>query len=230
MPVSTTFLLLSAFSTTGGAILKVLQKSLSGYVIAFVVAFIVWTVITRFFDKYFNKKANIYWSIVQWISSGTLWSVWIMQDAANIAVFLPRSLGFGEFLGFTLFIFLGLGFLFYRKGDSIQKIVNEKSGITNIRAATLVDFVYALVLIYFKQISTIPMSTTWVFIGLLGGREIAMAYNTKRKNKNKNYYIRSGWRMIGKDIRNAGIGLIVSLVLAIAVNDAMREEFLSWLN
>ena len=73
------------------------------------------------------------------------------------------------------------------------------------------------------------MSTTWVFIGLLGGREIAMAYNAK-KRKNKDYYIRSGWRMIGKDIRNAGIGLIVSLILAIAVNDTMREEFLSWLN
>ena len=228
MPVSTTFLLLSAFSTTSGAIVSVLQKSLSGYFISFFVAIVVWTVITRFFDHYFNKKANIYWSIVQWISSGTLWSVWIMQDAANIAVFLPRQLSLGGFLGFTLFIFLGLGFLFYRKGDNIQKIVNEKSGITDVRAATIVDFVYALILIYFKQISTIPMSTTWVFIGLLGGREIAMAYNRKKK-KDRSYFIRSGWRMIGKDVRNAAIGLIVSLILAIAVNDAMQEEFMSWI-
>jgi hypothetical protein len=39
--------------------------------------------------------------LMQWITSGTLWAVWVMQDAANIAVFLPRSLSIGQFLGFT---------------------------------------------------------------------------------------------------------------------------------
>ena len=69
--------------------------------------------------------------------------------------------------------------LFYLKGDRIQKIVSEKAGIADIRSATIVDFVYALILIYFKQISQIPMSTTWVFLGLLAGRELAISITKK---------------------------------------------------
>jgi hypothetical protein len=48
-----------------------------------------------------------------------LWSVWIQQDAANIAIFLPRSLSIWEFIGFAGYIFIGLGLLFYLKGDKI---------------------------------------------------------------------------------------------------------------
>lgn len=226
MPVSTTFLLLSAFSSSGDAILQVLQKSLSGYAIAFVAALVVWLIISRILKKRKRKKASIYWSITQWISSGTLWAVWIMQDAANIAVFLPRSLGIYEFLGFILFIFLGLGVIFIRKGDSIQKIVDEKSGITDVRAATMVDLVYACILIYFTKVNTIPMSTTWVFIGLLGGREMAIALSQK-KEEDRWYFLKGGWKMVKKDIRNATVGLVVSLILAIAVNENIRKSFLS---
>ena len=224
MPVSTTFLLLSAFTTSSSAITQVLTKSLSGYLIAFTVALLVWIAIGKIQQRLSTKPAPFYWTIIQWISSGTLWSVWIMQDAANIAVFLPRQLSLTEFLGFVLFIFIGLGFLFYTKGDKIQKIVDEKSGITDIRAATIIDFVYALILIYFKQINTIPMSTTWVFIGLLGGRELAIAI-TKNTKKDRSYFLKSGWKMVRKDVRNAFIGLIVSLVLAIAINQEIQEKF-----
>src|SRR5690606_18352032 len=156
-------------------------------------------------------------NVVQWITSGCLWSVWIQQDAANIAIFLPRSLNVPQFIAFTLFIFLGIGILFYLKGDKIQKIVNEKSGVTDVRAATIVDFIYAILLFYFKAMSTIPMSTTWVFIGLLGGREIAISL-TKKRHKKKAKSLKNSLRMAGKDIAYATIGLVVSLILAIAIN------------
>lgn len=69
-----------------------------------------------------------------------------MQDTANVAIYLPRSLSFPEFLGFVLFIFFGIGFLFFMRGDCIQAIVLEKSGVTDIRAATVVDLIYAILL------------------------------------------------------------------------------------
>ena len=40
------------------------------------------------------------WLPLLWASSGFLWSVWLMQNAANIAVYLPRSLNWWEFLLF----------------------------------------------------------------------------------------------------------------------------------
>ena len=36
--------------------------------------------------------ASPYWLPLLWVSAGFLWSVWLMQNAANIAVYLPRDL------------------------------------------------------------------------------------------------------------------------------------------
>lgn len=225
MPVSTTFLILSTFSTSSSAILGVLGKSMIGYVIAFVSAIVVWYIISSFVKYKFKGKPAKWWMPVQWITSGALWYTWLAQDMANIAVFLPRDLSTSQFIAFTAYIFFGLGILFYLKGDKIQSVVSEKAGITDIRAATIVDFIYALLLFYFKGLSNVPMSTTWVFIGLLGGRELAISISKKR-NKKKAKSARRAFRMIGKDLLFALIGLLVAVILALAINAEVREEVL----
>ena len=219
MPVSTSILLLSAFATQASSITSILQKSFFGYFIAFVLAIIVWMLTTNLFEKYKNSKPSKLWLPLQWISSGALWSTWIMQDMANVAVVLPRSLTLDQFLVVSSFIFFGLGLLFYLRGDRIQKIVTEKTDIIDVRAATVVDFIYACLLYYLKVISTIPISTTWVFIGLLGGRELAI--NIKLYSKGN--YIKA-LKMISKDALYAGIGLAVSLALALSINENMRDQ------
>jgi len=230
MPVSTSILLLSIFSTKASSIGSILEKSFFGYVLAFGIAFIIWVSIWTFLKNVWKKsKPAKYWDVFQWITSGALWSVWIMQDAANIAVYLPRKLGTGEFVFFVGYVFLGLGLLFFLKGDKIQGIVNEKTEVTDVRSATIIDFVYACLLFYLKVVNTIPISTTWVFIGLLGGRELAISFHAKHKiEKKKNFW--SAFTLIKKDIAAAGIGLVVSLVLAILINDPMRVEFFRWMD
>lgn len=229
MPVSTSILLLSAFSTKVSSIGSILQKSFIGYLLAFVLAIIVWTLTARLFAKYAKKKPSNWWMPLQWVTSGLLWAVWIMQDAANIAVVLPRSLNLYEFIAFTSFIFFGLGLLFYLKGDKIQSVVQEKADVTDVRAATVVDLVYAALLFYLKGISNIPISTTWVFIGLLGGRELAISF-MKDNAHDRRKGIRKSWQLIAKDGLYAGIGLLVSIMLALAINESMRKEVLGWLN
>ena len=223
MPVSTSILLLSAFSTRATSIIDILEKSFFGYFLAFITAIVVWLAMTRLYDKYKKTKPAPYWMPLQWVTSGFLWSVWIMQDAANVAVVLPRSLELGQFLFFTAFIFIGLGLLFYLKGDKIQSIVNEKSEVTDVRAATLVDFIYAILLYYLKWVSTIPISTTWVFIGLLGGRELAINIISKTGMDRKRGIIDS-LLLIRKDVVYAAIGLIVSMILALSINAEMRNR------
>lgn len=226
MPVSTTFLLLNVFTYKAGTIVDVMMKSFIGYALAFVLAIIVWFILEKFVENYLKGKPNPIWDVFQWITSAVLWSVWIMQDAANIAVFLPRQLGLWEFIGFTSFIFLGLGFLFYMKGDRIQSVVNEKTRVTDVRAATLVDLVYAIILFYFKMASKIPMSTTWVFIGLLAGRELAIALaKSKNEEKRRANFFRALY-LTRKDIFKASIGLVVSLILTLIINEGVRREFL----
>ena len=228
MPVSTTFLLLNVFTYKAGTILDVMFKSFVGYILAFVLAIIVWFILERFVRNYLKGEAKPYWLVLQWITSGTLWSVWIMQDAANIAVFLPRQLGTLEFVVYSGFVFLGLGFLFFQKGDKIQEIVNEKSNVTDVRAATIVDLVYAVILFYFKLYNNVPMSTTWVFIGLLAGRELAIALGKHGKAKNRNAWMARALSLARKDVYKALFGLLVSLLLAILINKGVREEILAF--
>ena len=216
MPVSTTFILLTSFAASPAAVGAVLAKSMSGYFLAFLIGFIVFVAISKLAKKYFVGDAKLGWTIAQWITTGTLWSVWLQQDAANIAVYLPRKLAGIEFLGFVLIVFIGLGLLLYYKGGRIQKIVTEKSVITDVRFATIVDFIYCIILFYFKQHSKVPMSTTWVFIGLLAGREVGMAIRNTGENS-----LLNSFRLMMKDFSFAMIGLTISIAIAIGVNDQL---------
>ena len=224
MPVSTTFLLLSVFSTSSQGISSMVMKSLSGYALAFILSFIIWYLGYNLIKKFFKKrKTHGAWTIVQWVVSGSLWATWVMQDGANIAVFLPRQQTLPEFIIFASTIFLGLGLLFYLRGDKIQKIVSEKVRISDVRAATLVDFTYVLLLIYKLFISNLPMSTTWVFLGVIGGREIAVSLARKKSGKTHKIKAR---RMIIRDILYAATGLVISVALASGANPVIRHEII----
>ena len=227
MPVSTTFLMLSVFSSTSGGITSMVIKSVSGYLIAFILSVFIWYFGYNYIRKKFKgRKIHPGWMVAQWFVSGLLWSVWVMQDGANVAVFLPRKLDVTQFAVFCLVIFLGLGLLFYLRGDKIQKVVSEKVRISDVRAATLIDFSYALILVYKLFISTVPMSTTWVFLGLIGGREIAINLaRLKKGKKHKNKAL----KIIGKDFGFATLGLIISLMLAATVNQAIKNDLLEFL-
>ena len=55
-----------------------------------------------------------------------------------------------------------------------------------------------------------PMSTTWVFLGLLAGREVAYRLSDRES-------LKGAWQMIGSDLLKATIGLLVSVVIAISL-------------
>jgi hypothetical protein len=221
MPVSTTFLLLSVFSADTTGITSMVGKSVSGYALAFVLSFTIWYFGYNFIRTHFKqRKTHPAWTYVQWAVSGSLWAVWIMQDGANIAVFLPRQQTLLQFVIFAGTIFAGLGLLFYLRGDKIQSIVSEKVRISDVRAATLIDLSYVILLIYKLFISTVPLSTTWVFLGIIGGREIAVSLSrSKEGHKHK----KKAGKMILRDFSYAMIGLLVSVILASGANPRIRS-------
>ncbi len=215
IPVSTTFLVLSTFAST--LILeKMLIKSVIGYGLAAIVAYTLWLVISRIMNEKYNmvkKKNRLKWRLLQWASTGFLWYSWLSHDMANIAVFLPRELPLWMLMGVITILCSWLGVIFWSHGGKIQKIVLEKSGTRFIRSATIIDCVYAMILIYFKQVNSIPMSTTWVFVGLLTGRELAIA-TTYRASYKAGYV----FPLIGKDFLKMMIGLGVSVALALIIH------------
>ena len=222
IPVSTTFLLLTCFATEASGVASVLTKSFMGYGVAFGAAIVVWFAVSKAVDRWQESgPAHRGWRVAQWCTTGLLWSVWLMQDAANVAVYLPRSLSVLDFVGFAAIIFFGLGIMFKIGGERVQKVVDEKARVSDVRAATIVDLVYAVILYVFKVHSGIPMSTTWVFVGLLAGREIAMTLRGASGTGMKN-----ALKLAGKDLAYVTIGLVVSVALALAANDAFREQIL----
>ncbi len=223
IPVSTTFLLLSVFSTAK-TVEKMIVKSLFGYALAFICAFLFWGALSKFFGAYFAKPLSQSqqkrWRILQWASTAFLWSSWLMQDTSNIAVFFPRIISWENFLIMTSIGFLLIGFLLFIKGGRIQSIVREKKDVVEVRAATLIDIMLAFILLYFKKINDIPMSTTWVFLGLLAGREIILSHFAGSKGPFKESVY-----LVAKDIMLAALGLVISVILVICTRP---DVFLPW--
>ncbi len=152
-----------------------------------------------------------YWVAAQWLTTGYLWAVWLIQDFANIFVFLPRELTAVQgFLAMAAIMVL-LGYTFWNQGGPVQRILKSKSNVTDIRSATIIDFLYASLLFFFKELNDLPMSTTWVFLGLIAGREYAFAVMRK--------VVTYGATVLDtfSDLGKAFIGLVISIDLAVGL-------------
>jgi len=215
IPVSTTFLVLSAFASTV-VLEKMLVKSIVGYGIAAAVAYVCWIVISKFinekFDEVTEDKWISFWRNSVWVTSGWLWWVWLSHDIANIAVYLPRQLNVSLLLIVLAYFSVLIFYIFYIHGGPIQKVVLDKTGTRYARSATIINIIYAAVLYYFKELNDIPMSTTWVFVGLLCGRELAIS------TMNKDYKFKYVFPLIGKDFAKMIFGLSVSVAIVLAIH------------
>lgn len=249
IPISTSFLLISSFAAltqvqihltnkSEGA-MKVLEdmmrKSLVGYGLAFASALLIYFFVTGTLEKrFFNQgkeagKAENHpaWTIFQWTSTGFLWAMWLVQDLANIFVYLPRTIELPHLILALIGMVLLQGYIFREKGGKIQRIVQVKTNTRDIRSATFIDLFYGLVLLFFKfdyipvwakalglavpWPEKMPMSTTWVFLGLLAGREVALTYKIKHQ---KNKKLR---RFVFGDLGRATAGAVISMIIAIAL-------------
>jgi len=215
IPVSTTFLVLSAFASTV-VLEKMLLKSVVGYGIAAIVAYICWIAISKFINEKFDEITDQWkisaWRNAVWITSAFLWATWLMHDVANIAVYLPRQLDISLLIIVLIYFSILLFYIFYIQGGPIQKLVLDKTGTRYARSAAIINIIYAVVLYYFKQLNDLPMSTTWVFVGLLCGRELAIA------TMNKEYKLKYVFPLIGKDFIKMIFGLSVSVGIVLAIH------------
>ena len=186
-----------------------------GYGLAAVIAYAMWLIVSKYINEKFDKvKPNHRraWVIAQWCTTGFLWYTWLSHDVANIAVFLERQLPLEQLFIIIVLLTALLFYIFWDRGGRIQKIVYSKTGTRYTRSATIIDFVYALILLYFKGYNDIPMSTTWVFVGLLCGRELAIA------TMNKEYKLRYVFPIIGKDFIKMIVGLSVSVAIVLTIH------------
>lgn len=245
IPVSTSLLVLTAFKglvaaqqgkTPKAAVDlfgSMMQKSLVGYAIAFVLGLILFFAVIYLLERKVKSENETdpdnslhpIWMVFQWSSTGFLWSMWLVQDLANIFVYLPRELSWwGLALSLGGMVLLQ-GYLFREKGGKIQRVVTSKTNTLDVRSATFIDLLYGMVLLFFKvdyipKLFTamgmdvpwpekMPMSTTWVFLGLLAGREVGIALRLRHRGK------KMVSNLVFRDAGKAFIGSAIAVVLAL---------------
>jgi len=199
IPVSTSFLILTFFNPKN--LNSMVIKSMTGYLVAFGAAAVLYLFITKSLEKKFvanpiKDSERTKWTIAQWASTGFLWTQWLAQDFANTTFVIS-----------LIILLVMLAYIFYSKGGAIQAIVKAKTNTADIRSATFIDLSYGIVLYFFKELNNIPMSTTWVFLGLLAGREIAVRYNLSQKVPKETL------KDLGMDLGKVFFGLAISIGL-----------------
>lgn len=243
IPVSTTFIILTLFAleeipadfkdmvgqivNTDTKLGGMIMKSLRGYLLAFGVGIVVYLLISNYTEKRFrehqleeNSTSHKVWIVLQWIVTGLLWYTWLIQDLANIYVYLGKGrndLSLPLFALSCAVLLALLAYIFQQRGGRVQDVVRSKTNTEDIRSATFIALTYSFLLYYFKELNKIPMSTTWVFMGLLAGREIAMRIWHERKR------MVDTLTMILQDLRKVFIGLVVS-ILVVFIIKVVKEQ------
>lgn len=200
IPVSTTFLILGSSSGGGSATVAMVGKSLTGWIVALTWGSIVWRLPVHRVQPS-GSTARVGLSIVTALG----WTLWLQHDVANLAVYLPRRL---DGLGIALFtggVVVSLWFLFMRGGSGVQARIDEKVGMDDPAQVLPLMLAYLFVLGPFTWVSATPMSTTWAFVGLLGGRELALRGV-------------AAWRVVARDGVLLGLGLGVSMAIAAGIS------------
>ena len=188
-------------------------KSMLGYGVAAMTAFVLWFLISKFINEHDHMETDRekeIWRWAMWLSMAFLFSAWLQHDMANIAVYLPRMLDLPTLVLTLSILTVFLGYIFWSSVGKIQDIVLSKTGTRYVRSETIINFVFAGILFFFKELNSIPMSTTFVFVGLLAGRELAIAYQHKTEAQRKIIF-----PMLTKDFMKIMFGLAVSIMIAL---------------
>lgn len=163
------------------------------------------------------SRSSVFWRVAQTFTTALLFGTWLMHDMVNIAVFLPSGFGLEIMLLISVLFILWLAYTFYINGGPVWNIVTKKTSTNEIVAATMIDLVYFVILLIFKEWSNIPMSTTWVFIWLLAGRQFAIRavnrIDTVKGAGRMSLAFKESW----KDFSKIMVGLWVSVVALIVV-------------
>jgi hypothetical protein len=215
LPVSTSFLVLTALAPPqlGGMV----RKSLAGYGVAFALAALAYGLLAPWLEGPPTSEgeekasAEAFWLRLQWLATLALWSQWLVQDLANIYVYLPRRLNLAELLA-TLVVLCGaVALLVTLGGGPIQERLRSKCDSANPRATAVISLLYGGVLLLFLGGDRLPLSTSWLFLGLLAGREVGLACRGRGRA------VPLLLRELSGDLLRAAAGLATSLAVALLV-------------
>ena len=184
--------------------------------------FILWKYIYPFFANKIQKYMNFtllevnnekFWFIMQYLSTALLWFSWLFSNMSSALVFVPRQFDVKSLFVLLLFSSVIIYYLIDNMGGNMQQLIKNKKNTDNIKAATMINIVYGCLIYIFQFSVNIPISTTWVFIGLIAGREMAIT-SSKNILVVSDIIHKNSVKRIIFDLLHAVLGVIISLGFA----------------
>jgi hypothetical protein len=219
IPTSSTFLMLSVFLGRHD-IFNMLTKTAASYFMSFAVSAYILSIILRRHRKYLlntvpeDKYAGL-WNFLQIISTILLVINWLCFSVSNITVFLPRKLDPHDFLLFMFILLFTLASVLSNRGNRMQEILSSKKNANNVKVNVLINVLFSAVLFIFKVVNNVSIATTFVFLGILAGKEVAIVFS-ERDILGRTY--KKTVLNILKDINKCILGVCISLVFVVLIN------------
>jgi hypothetical protein len=101
------------------------------------------------------------------------------------------------------------------KSNKMQEILSSKKNANNLKINVLINLLFSAILFIFKIISNISIATTFVFLGILAGKEVAIAFS-ESDIFGKTY--KKTILTVLRDINKCILGVCVSLAFVIFIN------------
>lgn len=211
IPVSATFLVIPLFSDSN-TLNTMLIKTTTSYFLAFMVSFFIWNFIKKHFNHLMkmDAKPNLFWNIMEYVTTSLVWIAWNMLNICVFVVFVDRKFNIYELIAVSLIVLVVLYIIMTGNNKQIEEIINEKNETENKKSIAVFNLVFALILIYIEFFSNVPLTTTWVFLGLLAGKDLSDSFSENiifSNSKTKKSILK-----IIKDLHKAIVGIVFSLI------------------
>lgn len=219
IPVSATFLVIPLFANKN-TIESMINKTSVSYFLSLITSLVVYNLLYKKYKNVIsNEKENTSktWLMAEYVSTGVLWFSWLTVSLCNFVVFLPREFLIYDLLLLSIIGIITIYCILVSNGGEIQKIITQKSDVKNIKTAVIFNTLFSFMLLFIQHINNVPITSTWMFLGVLAGREIAISLNTFHLNgalKYKNCLLK-----IWRDLSSAILGIILSLIFVYIFNN-----------
>ena len=211
VPLSATFLIIPLFANSS-TISSMINKTTVSYFLSLIGSLVIYKFLyTKYKNLLSDEKTDTgkIWIVAEYVSTGILWFSWLTVSLCNFVIFLPRKFDITDIVLLSSIGIVTIYCILISNGGEIQKIIDQKSDVKNIKTTVIFNSLFAFTLLFIQHLDNIPITSTWMFLGVLAGRELAISVTTKRLAGEK---YRLCLAKIWKDLRLAIIGIILSLL------------------
>ena len=150
VPLSATFLIIPLFADSS-TISSMVNKTTVSYFLSLIGSLIIYKFLyTKYKNLLVDEKSDTgkIWIVAEYVSTGILWFSWLTVSLCNFVIFLPRKFDIIDLILFSIVGIITLYCILISNGGEIQKIIDQKSDVKNIKTTVIFNSLFAFALLF----------------------------------------------------------------------------------